>query len=85
MRVSSQNSTRIYCARWGGRDAKQFFGGQRKAMFLIHGADVIKAIEIRQCLHVCFRFDQFFGAAMKQPDMRIGTRDHFAVHFHDEA
>ena len=54
-------------------------------MLLVHRRDVIEPIEIRDRLQVRFLLDQLFGAAVKQPDMRIDALDHFAVQFKDKS
>jgi len=68
----------------GHLDAEQPLGGQREGMLLAHRAHVIEPVEIRQCLDVALVFDQLLGAAMQQPDMRIGALHHLAVHLQDQ-
>jgi hypothetical protein len=53
-------------------------------MFLIHRRDIIEPVEIRYILQIGARLHQFFGAAMKEPDMRIDALDDFAVEFENE-
>ena len=65
--------------------AKQFFDRQRKGVLLVHRCDVIEAVEIRHRLKVGFVLDQLFRASVKQPDVRIGSFDHLAIHFEHKA
>ena len=65
-------------------DAQQLFGGQTEGMLLVHRADVIQPVEIGHRLGIGLVFDQLFGAAMQQADMRVRPLDHFAAHFQDE-
>jgi hypothetical protein len=48
-------------------------------MLLIHGCHVIETIKIRDRLHVGLRFDQLFGAAVQQADMRIDAVHDLAI------
>src|SRR6202023_3330979 len=64
--------------------AEQFLDGEAEGMFLIHRRDIIEPIEIRYILQIGARLHQFFGAAMKEPDMRIDALDDFAVEFENE-
>ncbi len=48
-------------------------------MLLVHRRDIVEPVEIRDRLQIGLVLDQLFGAAMKQADMRIDARDHFAV------
>ena len=54
-------------------------------MLLIHRRYIIEPIKIGHGLSVGFVFDQFFGAAMEQADMRIDALDDFAVEFEHKA
>ena len=68
-----------------GLNAKKLFRRQYEGVFLAHRRDVIEPVEIRDSLQIGFVFNQFFGAAMQQADMRIHPLDDFAVHFHNHA
>jgi hypothetical protein len=48
-------------------------------MLLIHRCDIVEPIEIRQRLKIGLVFDQFLGAAMEKPDMRIDPLDDLAI------
>ena len=50
-------------------------------MFLIHWRHVIEPVKIWQGLQIGFVLNEFFGAAVQQPDMRVGSLNHLAVHF----
>ena len=52
-------------------DAKQPLDGKRERMLLIHGRDIVEAIEIRDGLKVGLVLDELFGAPMQEPDMGI--------------
>ena len=65
-------------------DADGTFHRQRPGMFLVHRRDIVQPVEIRQRLKVGLVLDQFFGATMQQPNMRVGTLDHLAIHFQDK-
>jgi hypothetical protein len=54
-------------------------------MLLVHRRDIIEPIEITDRLHIGLMFDQFFSAAVEQPNMRIDALDNLAVEFQDEA
>src|SRR5262249_36775293 len=45
---------------------------------------VIEPVEIRDRLQIGLVFDQFFGAAVQQANMRIDALDDFPVHFKDQ-
>ncbi len=66
-------------------DAQELLDRQRVGVLLAHRRDVIEPIEIRHRLEKGLVLDQLLGAAMQQPDMRIGALHHLAVHFEDEA
>src|SRR5260370_19744438 len=61
------------------RDAEQLFRREAERVLLVHRRDIVEPVEIRDRLQIGLVLDQFFGAAMKQADMRINPRDHFAV------
>ena len=54
-------------------------------MLLIHRCDVIQPIKVRDRLQIGFLFDQLLGAAMKQSNVRIDTRDNLAVKLQHKA
>jgi len=82
--VTSAKSTRMYLRSQGRRNPHQLFYGQREGMLLAHRRYVVEPVEIRDGLQVCLVFDQFFGPAMQQADMRIGALDDLAVHLEDK-
>jgi hypothetical protein len=53
-------------------------------MLLVHGNDIIEAVEIGQRLQIGLVLDEFFGAAMQEADMRIDALDDLAVELKDE-
>ena len=54
-------------------------------MLLVHRRDVVEPVEIRHRLQIGLILDQFFRAAMEQPDMRIDALDDFAVELEHQA
>jgi len=58
---------------------QHLFDGERESMLLVHRRDVVEAIEIRNGLKIGLRFDQLFGAAVQEADMRIDALDDFAI------
>ena len=66
------------------RDAHQLFNRQRESVLLAHWRHVIEPVEIRDRLQIGLVFDQLFGAAVEQPDMRVDPLDDLAVHFEDQ-
>ena len=72
-------------ARRGTVEAEQLFHREAEGVLLVHRRDIIEPVEIRDRLLVGLVFDQLFGAAMEQPDMRIDAVDHLAVEFQHEA
>ena len=75
--LAVQNPDQLPAARHG--DAEQLFRRQTKRVLLVHRRDIVEPVEIRDRLQIGLVLDQLFGAAMKQADMRIDPRDHFAV------
>ena len=74
-----QDADQLGAARHG--DSEQLFRCQTKRVLLVHRRDIIEPVEIRDRLQIGLLLDQLFGAAMKQPDMRIETLHHLAVEF----
>ena len=66
-------------------DAQQSLSGDGEGVLHAHGADVIQPVEIGQRLEIGLVFNQFFGAAVEQADMRIGPFHDLALHLEDEA
>ena len=66
-------------------DPQQPFGAEREGMLHTHRRDVIQPVEIGQRLQVRLVLDQLLGAAVQQPDMRVGALHHLALHLQDEA
>ncbi len=75
--LAVENADQLAAARHG--NAEQLFRRETERVLLIHRRDVIEPVEIRDRLQIGFLLDQFFGAAMKQADMRIDAGNHFAV------
>ena len=67
------------------RDAEQLFRREAKRVLLVHRRDVIEPVEIRDRLQIRLVLDQFFGAAMQEPDMRIDALDDLAIEFQHQA
>ncbi len=74
----------MICARFGIVKPEKFFGREAKRVLLVHWRDVIEPVEIGNCLQIGLMLDQFFGAAMQKPDMRIDAFHHLAVEFEHE-
>src|SRR5262249_22491219 len=68
----------------GCDDPEQLLHREREGMFLAHRGDVIEPVEIRHVLNVRAVLHQLLGAAMEEPDMRIGALDNLAVHLEDQ-
>ncbi len=65
-------------------DAEQVFDREDVGVLLRERRDVIEAIEIAYALNVGSVFDQLFGAAVQEADVRIGPLDHLAVQLQDQ-
>ena len=48
-------------------------------MLLSQRRDIIEAVKIRERLQIRLVLDQLFGAAVKQPDMRIDAGNYFTI------
>src|SRR3954452_1938952 len=66
------------------RNAEQLLNREAKPVFLAHRRDVIEPDEIRNSLQIRLRFDQLFGAAVEQPDVRIDPLDDLTIELEDE-
>src|SRR6516164_7785197 len=62
-------------------DAQQLFGRKAKRVLLVHRGDIVEPVEIRDRLQIGLMFDQFFGSAMEQTDVRIDTLDNLSIKF----
>ena len=60
-------------------EPQQFFRRQAEGMLLVHRRNIIEPVEIRDRLQVSLGFDQFFGPAMQEADMRVHSLDHFPI------
>ena len=61
-------------------DAEQLLDGAHIAVLVAHHGHIVQTVHVADGLIVRLVFGQLFGAAMQQPDMRIGAFDDFAVH-----
>jgi hypothetical protein len=84
MRVISANIVRSHGAL-GHFQIQQLFHRQNIGMLHAERRTIVQPVEIGQRLQIGLVFDQLFGAAMQQADMRIDTRDNFTVQFSDHA
>src|ERR1700681_2372656 len=75
--LAVQDPDQLPAARRG--NAEQLFRRKTERVFLIHRRDIVEPVEIRDRLQIGLVLDQFLGAAVKQADMRVDPRDHFAV------
>src|SRR5262249_55938507 len=57
-------------------EAKQLFRREAERMLLIHRRDVVEAVEIGDRLLIGLVFDELFGAAMEEADVRVDAIDH---------
>ena len=64
---------------------EQLFDRKHIAMLHAERRAIIEPVEIGQRLQIGLVFDQLFGAAVEQADMRIEPLDDFAVQLHDKA
>ena len=63
----------------GHFDTDELLYRQAIGLFVDHHGNIIQAVHIRQGLQVSAGFGQFFGTAVQQADMRVGTQDGFTV------
>ena len=68
----------------GNLELQQVLDRQDVRVLLAHHRDVIETIEIADALEIGAVFDQFLGATVEQPDVRVGALDHLAVELEDE-
>ena len=66
-------------------DAEQLLDREHEAVLLHHRRDVLEPVEVGDALQVRADLDELLGAAMQEPDVRVGPLDHLAVHLQDEA
>ncbi len=52
-------------------------------MLHAHRRAIIEPVEVRQRLRIGAILDQFLGAAMQQPDMRVDALDDLTIQLHD--
>jgi hypothetical protein len=81
--LAIQHPDQLPAARHGY--AEQLFRRQAERVFLVHRRDIVEPVEIRNRLQIGLVLDQLLGAAMKQADVRIDARNHFAVQFQNKA
>ena len=72
-------------AALGHLEAEQLLDAKREGVLLVHRRDIVEPVEIGHRLQVGLVLDQLLGAAMQEPDMRIGALDDLAVHLQHEA
>jgi len=65
-------------------EIKQLFDGQHETVLFAHWRNIIEPVEIGQRLKIGLVFDEFFGAAVQQPDMRIDAFDDLAIQLQNE-
>src|SRR3954463_10957391 len=65
-------------------DTEQPFNSQAKRVLLGKRRDVVEPVEIRNRLEIGLCLDQLFGAAVKQPDVRIDPGYHLPVEVQDQ-
>ena len=66
------------------RNPHQLLYSEREGMLLAHRRYVVEPVEVRNGLQVGLVFDEFFGPAMQQANMRISALDDLAVHLEDK-
>ena len=71
----------ILAAQWH-LEIKQFLDRQHIAIFHRQRRAIIEPVKIGQSLQIGLVLDQFLGAAVQQPDMRIDAFDNLAVQLH---
>ena len=74
-----------HCFFFSHRDPQEFLDGHRVAVLLRHHRHVVQPVKVRERLLVVFVLDQFFGAAVQEPDVGVGARDALSVELEDEA
>ena len=72
-------------ATLGHRNAGKPLDGQAEGVLLIHRRDIVEPVEIADALQIGLVFQQLFGAAMKQTDMRVYTLDDLAIQLQHHA
>ena len=66
-------------------DVQQLLDGQAEGVLLVHRADIVEPVEIRDVLEVGPGLHQLFGAAVQQADVRVDPLDHLAVQLQHHA
>ena len=66
-------------------DIGQLLGGEDEGMLLVHGRDVVQAVEIGHRLEVGLVLDELLRAAMQQSDVRVGTLNDLPVELEHQA
>ena len=64
---------------------KELFDREAEPMLIAQHGAVIKPIHVGQGLHEGLVLSQFFGCAVQQTDVRIGTLDHLTIEFQHQA
>src|SRR5690242_19950849 len=65
-------------------EPEQSLDRQAECVLLRERRDVIEPVEIRHRLRIGLVLDQFFGAAVQKPDMRIDPLHYFAVELQNQ-
>src|SRR3546814_10075102 len=79
-RQFGEQHPQILCAR-RHLQVEQFLDRQHITMLHRQRRAIVEPVEIGQRLKIGLILDQFFGAAMEQPDMRVDALDDLAVEF----
>src|SRR5690606_19628715 len=62
-------------------DTQQLLDGHDIGVLIAHHRHVVETIHVWQRLQIGAMFGQLLGGAVQQPDMWVGTLDHFTVEF----
>src|SRR5690554_3662488 len=65
-------------------NTQQLFDCHHIGVLVAHHGNVVEAVHIGQRLQKRFVLGQFFGGAVQQTNVRVGTLDDFAVHFKNQ-
>src|SRR3546814_6530684 len=82
-RQFGEQHPQILCAR-RHLQVEQLLDRQHITMLHRQRRAIVEPVEIGQRLKIGLILDQFFGAAMEQPDMRVNALDDLAVEFEHE-
>ena len=69
----------------GRHDAEQALDGEHVGVLVAHHRDVIEPVHVADGLVERLRLGELLGAAVQQPDVRVGLLDDFAIELEHQA